>query len=402
MEEKGHEFFQVCMLGDFSITYAGRSIFLGKKITAKFMQLLLIVWLQGEKGITKEQLIKALYDRSDVADFNNSVNNLLYQLRRQMASEGLPKGEYISRVNGVYVTDKNFPVKIDAHEFERRMLQAEQAENEQEQCACCQKAFELYRGGLLMSVCTEMWVIEENMRLKRLYENCVRRLGEYFKKKNDVASMIAVYEQAAKLYPWDDWQISQIDGLIMNGDYNKAIKLYDDMVYRYYEEMGLPPTKKMLDCKERLSQIDRQLPNKIENIKRGIREEPREAAGAGESYYCSYQSFVDICRVLKRNMERTEGSAVLILCTLVDYEGKIIKNQEKLKLRSAVLGEVIGSCIRKGDIFTRYNASQYLVLLVGSSRKGSERVYRRIRKKLKEKSGSRAELECAAVSLEEL
>lgn len=127
------------MLGDFSVVYEGKKIILGRKSTAKFVQLLQFVWLQGETGATKEQLIKALYDRNDVSDSNNSVNNLLYQLRRQMMRAGLPEGEYISRINGIYVTDAQFPVKLDAHEFEQWIHKAEQAEDEREKCDCYQR-----------------------------------------------------------------------------------------------------------------------------------------------------------------------------------------------------------------------------------------------------------------------
>lgn len=402
MESMDHESFQVRMLGDFSVVYKGRKIVLGRKSTAKFIQLLQFVWLQGEKGAAKEQLITALYDRNDVSDSNNSVNNLLYQLRRQMLRAGLPKGEYITRVNGVYMADKAFPVELDVHAFEQWMEKAGQAEDEQEKCACFRNAFELYRGSLLPAVSTEMWVIEENMRLKRLYDTCVRWLGEYYKQKWDFVLMSEVYDRAAKLYPLDDWQICQIDGLIARGNYKKAVQVYEEMVRRYSEDMGLPPTRKMLECQERISQIKRHVPNEIENIKKGISEMSGGEEKDQEAYYCSYQSFVDICRIMKRNMDRTPEPAVLMCCTLVDYEGKMIQNQDKLKKRSEVLKEVIGSSIRKGDIFTRYNASQYLILLVGVTGKDSTRVSRRIRKRLKEQGGSRAELECAAASLEEL
>lgn len=402
MEEKEREFFKVRMLGDFSIIYGGKRIILGRKSTARFIQLLQIVWLQGEHGIAKEQLIKALYDRNDVLDFNNSVNNLLYQLRQQMVRAGMPKGEYVSRINGIYVTDERFPVKLDAHEFEQWVRQAEQAENEQERCACYQKAFELYLGGLLPAVCTEIWVIEENLRLKKLYESCVRWLGEYFKRNGDFASMNAVYDRAATLYPWDGWQISQIDGLIAEGNYKNASLLYEKMVSRYSDEMGLPPTQKMLECQERLSQVNRKFPNEIETIKKKLREPPEDGSKGGEAYYCSYQSFVDVCHIVRRNMERSAGKAVLMLCTLVDYEGKVIQNEEKLKTRSGALKEAISCCVRKGDIFTRYNTAQYLILLIGASGRDSKNVYRRIKAQLKELCGSRAEVECSVALLDEL
>ena len=58
---------QVNMFGGLAINYEGKNISVGKNKTAKYVQLLEIVWLSGEAGIQKEQLTNILYDREDTS-----------------------------------------------------------------------------------------------------------------------------------------------------------------------------------------------------------------------------------------------------------------------------------------------------------------------------------------------
>ena len=129
------------------------------------------------------------------------------------------------------------------------------------------------------------------------------------------------------------------------------------------------------------------------------KEDDREDDGA---YDCSYPSFMDAYHILSRNMERTGYSVYMMLCTLVDYEGKPIHNRDKLKSRSESLYEAIRQTLRQGDTFTRYSNSQYLILLVGTSQEDCDIIYRRISRKLKEIAGPRSEFRYSVVSLAEL
>lgn len=392
----------VRMLGDFSITYEGKEIVLGRKSTLKFIQLLQMVWLRGDKGISKEQLGKALYEGDDLSDINNSINNLLYQLRRQLVKAGLPKGEYISRREMKYVMDDRFPVVIDVQEFEYHMSLAGYETDDQKKLKHYQAAFDLYRGELLPAACTEVWVMSESMRLKKLFENCVRWLGEYYKRCGDFSGREKLYERAVQLYPYDDWQIRQIDMLIEKGEYKKACGLYDDMVQRYSEDMGLPPTPEMEACYERISQMVFHLPGEMDEVKWNIWDSIEEDQAKSGACYCSYRSFLDICQMVKRNQERADIVMNLTICTLTDYEGKIIQNRQKLKESSDMLHEVIRGSLRRGDVFTQYSNSQYLILLVGTETENCEVVYRRINQRLKTQLGNRAKVQYASTTLSEL
>ena len=79
METQKQEQLNVYMLGGFSVQYLGKEILLGRKNTLKFIQLMQLIWLRGNKEISKKELIDAMYDRRDVADPNNSINNLFHQ-----------------------------------------------------------------------------------------------------------------------------------------------------------------------------------------------------------------------------------------------------------------------------------------------------------------------------------
>lgn len=385
MEDAG---LYVQMLGGFSVSYKGKEVILGRKSTLKYIQMLQLIWLQGQKGIRKDKLIEALYGWSDVQDANNSVNNLVHQIRKHMKAAGLPKSEYIILKEGIYQTDPVFPVRTDIEEFEDLTESGFRAQNRKERERCFRGAFDLYQGEILPAISTEIWVIERQLELKKVFIDCVEQLGICYQESRSYQELEQIYEKTARIYPCDSWEIGQIDALLEQGENKKALEIYQRMTREYMERMGLPPTPEMMACYDRINKKSRDIPGNIEEVRHDL-EEYVEHPIAG-AYFCSYQSFVDLCHVVRRSMERQGRSVFLMLCTLVDYEGKTIRNKEKLQERSKVLEEVIYSCLRESDAFTQYNPSQYLILLTGINQENCEIVYRRIKAGLQERLGSRA------------
>ncbi|MGN0157590.1 MAG: BTAD domain-containing putative transcriptional regulator [Brotaphodocola sp.] len=402
MEKHGRVSFTVRMLGGFSVTCEGREIHLSRKSTAKFVQMLQIIWMWGEDGITKEQLVKCLYDRKELSDSNNSINNLLYQLRKQMVAVGLPQGDYITGRGGIYQMDPDIPVRLDVHEFEKQIQEAQKSKDEEKKCRHYRNAFELYRGELLPALANEIWVMEEHLRLKVMFEQCMQWLVEYYDARKDYNSIGYLYDRAAAIYPFDYWQIGQIDVLLAKGDYAEANLLYNKTVAFYLEEMGQPPSEVMKECYQRICERSNNRQGELENIKGEICRYPGANVETSGTYYCSYPSFVDICHVISRNTDRLGKTSYLMLCTLTDYEGKMILNTEKLRARMDELKEALQTCLRRGDVFTQYSTFQYLVMLIGSKEEECENIYKRICHSLKGIADRRAKLEYVVVSLEDL
>lgn len=387
----------VQMLGGFSVSCDGEKVVLGRNSTAKFIQLLQVVWLNMDRGASKQQIVEALYGDEELSNPNNSFNNLLFQMRKQMVAAGLPRRDYITKIGRMYFPDPGILLHVDVHDFSVYIQKARDAEQESQKEEAYRQAFSLYQGVLLPEEETMPFVITEAVQLSHAFSEAVRYLGERARKRENFDEMYSIYEKAAQIYPDNDWQADQIEALIGKGSCAEALQLYERTVSRYADEMGIPPSEKLLESYRKMSRKITSPTGHILEIQSSLQEDPVSGA-----YYCNYPSFIDTYHVLERNMERMGNSVFLLLCTLVDYAGKPIRNRDKLEEHSEIFGRCIGNSLRRGDIYTRYSASQFLVLLVGSSREGCDVVAKRIDRKLRSEVATRAEARYSNVSLADL
>ena len=270
-----------------------------------------------------------------------------------------------------------------------------------------QKAFKIYKGELLPEFATDYWVILESVRLKRLYDEVIEFLGAYYREHQEYEELFMMYDQANKIYPDNGWQIEMIDALILKKDYKTAYDLYMKCAHYYQDELEVPIPDALRACYERLSDNVRVVTDDIRQIQANIvRKDEKLKSEMGTrkigAYLCPFTSFIDVYHVLRRNLERRGSSIFMMLCTLVDYEGKPIQNQDKLNTRAEILQQSLSEGLRKGDVYTKYSSSQYLILLIGTKREDCAIIYQRISRRLKELAGSRAEFRYRIVSLAEI
>lgn len=403
MADAGKIKLNIQLFGGLAISYEGRSISIGKNKTSKYIQLLEIIWLSENQGITKDSLVSVLYDREEPSNVNNSFNNLIYQMHKQLNKAGLPDFEYIVNRNGLFYADDNVETDVDVLNFTRNIELARNAENEADAMQYYRNAFDLYRSELLPELSTQEWTIIKSVKLQKMYSECVLSLGDYYENKKDFDAMFKVYKKAADLYPDEEWQIGEINALIGVENYKEAYKIYNETVRYFTDELGITPSNDLVECYDRMSRQVTNMPGKILEIRDDILERRESLRKNDEGAYdCSYPSFIDAYHILSRNMERSGQSVYMMLMTIVDYEGKKISNQSKLESRSHQLQEAISATLRQGDTFCKYSSSQFLILLVGTTKESCKVVYRRVLNKYKTLAGPRAEIDYNVVSLADL
>ncbi len=394
---------KVNMFGGLAITYQGKNISIGKNKTAKYIQLLEIVWLAEDAGIQKDQLMAILYDREEQSNLSNSFNNLIYQMHKQMSRAGLPEHDYIVNKDGVFFTDDEVEIDSDVLRFVRNINLARETQDEAESISYYKAAFDEYRAEILPELATSEWLIIKSVRLQKMYAESVVALGDYYEKRKDYDAMYHVYKKAAELYPDDEWQIGEINALIGMESFKDAYAVYDETVRYYTDELGVTPSNDLLECYDKMSRQITNTPGKILQIRDGILESRGVVSSGDEGAYdCSFPSFIDAYHILSRNMERSGQSVYMMLLNIVDYEGKMINNASKLETRAKLLQEAISLTLRQGDTYCKYSASQYLLLLVGTNKESCKIVYRRLLNKFKLLAGPRTELEYSVVSLADL
>ena len=393
LEGSGANRMIVRMFGGFSIEYNGSPVTFSRGSSAKFIKLLQQLFLNLPQGVSKNVLIDALYDRDSGVNNNKNLNNVIYRAKKQLTAAGLPEEDYIILENGICRWNSSFPVEVDAVCFEKTVKNAFLAEGSSRKLQLTE-AEALYSGEFLPAFSTELWVITRNVNYRKQYGEVVEALCGFFAAEGDLNGQLELYRKAAKIYPYDEWQLKEMDCLIGAKEYKTAYALYQETARLYCEELGLPPGPEMLN---RLQLLERQMRYPVgsfEDIKETLKK--KEPGGA---YYCLYPGFLDSCRLLARTEERTGKSVFLMLLNLTAGRGKEFQNQEKLETQMSLLKQVIRNTFRQGDLFTTYSKSQYVIILIGTERENCGKAFDRCLNRWKNTEGASGELSYSVESL---
>lgn len=386
---------EVCMFGKAKITYGDISVLTGRGSITKVMKLLLILIYRGKKGITRNKLFEDLYEREDLANVANNLRVTMHRLKKMLIEAGLPEYEYIVSKDGSYYWDSPVEVRVDTARFEELIEKAEASQERQSKIELLKEACALYKGEFLQKLSGDVWVLLESMRYKELYDKALNALCSCLKEERDYEECLKQVGPACEMYPFDEWQSVKIDCYIAMNRYKDALKEYKATARLLFEELGVKPSEQMEAQFEALSKHITNRPQMIGEIQKDFCEKKIESG----AFYCTVPGFRDTYRVISRGMERNGQSAFLLVCTLVDRQGRPMEHSTRLNAMANELCVAIKSSLRRCDVFTKYNQAQFLVMLFGIKEENCQIVIRRITNAFtKEHKSWASHLECSVSS----
>ena len=349
------------MLGGFSLQYQNREIVLDRNTLSKTTQLLQILLLAGKEGVAKTSLIDALYGRDDsVENKNGSLNNTIFRMRKQLKAAGLPESNFVVIKSGMCYWDERIPVSVDALEFSEKARQARLADTLEEQLRDCVAACRMYTGEFLPSMIVEDWVSVRNAACREQYFYCMNEACRELMSRERYEELVELAHAAAEIYPFEEWQEWEIDGLIALARFKEAMEVYERTTKKTLDEFGLAPSPEMLKRFRIMGERMSQAAGAIDDIRHRLVEKEKKRG----AYFCTFPSFVDIYHVFSRIMERKGISVFIMLCTLKNQKNQVCGDEMgKDREVSHQLSEAIRISLRSGDFYTRYNYSQYLIML---------------------------------------
>lgn len=365
---------KVQMLGGLSLMYGDEPISFARNTMTKAMKLLQILLYYGEKGISRHKLIENLYKVEELADAPNSLRVTSYRLKKLLVHIGLPEYNYIRISKGVYYWNGPMQTEVDVHNFFELIKEAENETEIDKKMKILCEAIHLYKGELLPASSEEEWVLIESVQCKKIYSSVLQRLCDYLWDKQEYEEILTLCELACTMYPFDEWQAVRIDCFMAMNRYQDAMNEYESTAKLFFEELGISPSEKMINQFKKMSERMSNVPQTIRGIKSRLREKEIEAG----AFYMTLPSFRDSYRLVRRIMERNGQSVYLMLCSLVDGKGASLEDPHRLGTMSEELMSSIKHCLRKGDSFTRYSPSQFLILLVGTNKENCGKIFDRI------------------------
>lgn len=374
----------VHVLGGFSITYGDDPISFGRNTVTKAMKLLQILIYQGEKGIAREKLLEELFGREELADVANNLRVTVHRLKKMLVDAGLPKYDYVKIKKGVYRWDAPTETVVDAFVFSELIDKAHEAESEKEEIRLLKEACLMYGGEFLPDLSVDEWVLMESYQYKKKYSEALVRVCGYLMAHGEYEEALRFCTPACEMYPFDEWQTIKIDCYIALNEYKEAMREYENTAEMLFEELGINPSEKMLNQFQVMSNRMNYKPQAIRDVKQHLKEETDESG----AYYCSLPSFRDNYRLVARIVERNGQSVFLMMCSITNSNGQPMESGKRLDQMMEELNRTIKVCLRRGDCYTRYSASQFLILLVGTNKEDCGMIFERIRRSFSEEHKS--------------
>lgn len=377
--------FNVNFLGTVDISCNGTPIVLERNNTTKVNQLFQML-LYHQHGVARDQVIYNLFHNEDIADESNSLRAIVFRLRKSLGALDIPDEDYVYIKRGTYSISPMAQVECDAIKFEELAKQALSADDAHKQQGLLEEACELYKGDFLPTLSGYEWVVTTQVRLKRLFDRCIKQLLEIYDLQKDFDKMYEISHKANAIYPYDGWQTYEMKSLIETGKTKEALKLYEDTEKLMFEELGISVSVEMTEQLDRLGSQIKNNTDLISEVKKNLDTSKEEIEGA---FSCTYPIFVESYRYIKRVIKRSGQAAWLMLCTITDGKGFALDDSDRLDNLAEELSEAIRVSARGGDMFARYSKNQYIVLLLDITQEDCVLVQARINENMSKESRKR-------------
>ena len=377
--------FNAKFLGAVDVSCNGTNIILERNNTTKVNQLFQML-LYYQNGVSRDQVIYNLFHNEEIADESNSLRAIVFRLRKALIATGIPDEDYVYIKRGTYRINPGVSVDCDALKFEDYAKQALAADDVKNQQDLLEAALELYNGDFLPTLSGYEWVVTTQVRLKKLFDRCLKQLLEIYKLQNEYDKMLKLSHKANEIYPYDGWQTYEMEALIEVGNTKEALKLYEDTEALMFEELAVSVSSKMTEQLDKLGSQVMNNSDMISEVKKNLDTSKEEIEGA---FYCTYPVFVESYRYIKRVIRRSGAAAWLMLCTITDGKGFALSDSDRLGSLADELSEAIRVSARGGDMYARYSNNQFVVLLLDITQEDCVLVQTRINENLSKESRKR-------------
>lgn len=351
---------QICTLGQFGIILKNGDIYKTSSRANRLWNLFKFLLINNNKPITADTILDSLFYETDYADPTNAIQNMIYRLRKFLSIQSIFENgkDIILFSNGCYKTNFEEDVWIDFIELEKLFNKADRIKKENPVLAIeyFRNAFDIYGGELLPELIYESWVITKRTYYRSLYLRIIENLSQLYAAQKSYDAIVEICQKAETIEPYaEEIHVLLMENLIRIGKIREAKEHYEKTVSVFEKEFGIQQTAEM----QRIAQL---LKSEYVPIKTGNKNISRYLNEESKAFFCDYRDFYTICILEKRRCERS-GNAFCPVCLKFDNEKNIFKSKTYKNSAIKALKETLLNGLRKGDMVSLINESEFMVLL---------------------------------------
>ncbi len=367
---------KVNMLGEFSITYGSKIINDQTNRSKKVWTLLKYLITFRDREISQDEIIELLWPDDEVSDPLNTLKTLLYRVRLLIQELGFEDTKkIIVYKGGTYAWDPPLAYTVDTDQFEKMCQRAYSSDSgKNEKIDNLLEAIKIYKGDFLPNNALDPWAVPINIYYHSQYVQAVRTVINLLGEEERYSEILPICQKAIVIDPYEEhFHYYLIKAFVETGKQKEALKHYDYVNNLFFSKFGITPSKELTALYKQVVKTSKSIELDLNVIKERFHEQ-ESATGC---FFCEYEFFKNLYQLQARSAARTGQAVCLCLLTMTDINGEK-PAQKVLNLNMAKLKEIIHQSLRKGDVFTRYSVSQYLIMLPMTTYESSDMVMRRI------------------------
>lgn len=361
--------------GGFSMSYQGNMITDTDNRSKKIWTLLEYIVINHDSLISSNSLFDLLWaqDQSRLA-LENNLKVCLHRVRELLKPLNYPENKLILYKRNHFTLNPDVEYEIDSVRFEEACHNASNTRySDQERFHLYHRVFELYAGRFLSNTCDADWVIPLSNYYHSLF---ITTVHDYFLllAKNMMYNELFIYStHAVALDEFNEiFQYYSILSLCKTGHSKEALVQYEAIIHKYYDMFGINPSNEFKALYAEIIRKDTVSQDDLSTIMDGLKKGDHST----HAYECNYAIFQHLYQFEARSMARNGICFYLCLINI-----NILSEMKKNSLSGCMicLSDILGSFLRRGDVYSRYSTNQYVLLIPSASYENCMLIGERIR-----------------------
>jgi len=275
--------------------------------------------------------------------------------------------------NGYYKWNEQLSIDVDTDKFEYYIKSGDALKTNSPKLALesYKEALSLYNGDYLPDCYDQHWIFSIRNHYRRLFLRTVINTVDLLKAERTYDDIIQLCQKAIQIDIYEEpFHLNLMEALMHKGQQKQALEHYEYITGFYYHEMGLKPSGEMRNLYKKLLQTHAPIESES-----SLYEALESDVTLDNAFYCDSGVFKSIYELERRRSQRSGASfsiGVLNVTPIKNYS----ESQEALRID--YLKQHLMEKLRKGDTFTLWSESQFVVLLPGVDSELMEKVLKRI------------------------
>jgi DNA-binding SARP family transcriptional activator len=350
----------VTTLGGFKLQLGGAVINESINRSYKLWNLLAYLVVFRSRNIPQSELIDLFWADEGSSNPAGALKTLLCRTRALLTPIIGKDITLILSQRGSYSWNHAISCTVDAEEFEKASRRGADASLPlEERLAAYRTAVSLYKGDFLPKLADQLWVIPLSEHYHSLYLETVKSFSSLLLQQECYDEMAGVCRRALQIDNFDETlHALLITALLRQGKNTAALTHYEQTTDMLYRNLGVQPSEELSKLYQEIMREQKSLELDLGVIQQSL-QETAERKGA---FVCDFGFFKEAYRLEARRAAR-QGNCVHIALLTVSMADGTTPGLDLLNPTMDQLLQVLVSCLRRGDIISRYSPAQYVLML---------------------------------------